>query len=138
MLASSMGAIAFQKDLGAAHALAHPLSTVANVPHGLANAILLPHVMSFNKPDATLRLADIAEAMGCSVAGSPEEAADQAIDAVRRLAADIDVPATLSAVGVSADQIPSMVAQAIDDPNLPTNPRPCSRADLHDLYSAAM
>jgi 4-hydroxybutyrate dehydrogenase len=69
MLASSMGAIAFQKDLGAAHSMAHPLSTIAGVPHGLANAIVLSHVMAFNKPNAVDRLGDVAQAMGCPVDG---------------------------------------------------------------------
>jgi 4-hydroxybutyrate dehydrogenase len=139
LLASSMGAIAFQKDLGAAHALAHPLSTIADLPHGLANAILLPHVMTYNKAVAASRLKDIAQALGCPTDSvSPESAADLATEAVRSLAADIDIPKGLSAVGVRADQISALVAQAIVDPNLPTNPRPCTETDLHDLYTAAM
>ena len=136
LLASSMGAIAFQKDLGAAHALAHPLSTIADLPHGLANAILL---MTYNKAVAASRLKDIAQALGCPTDSvSPESAADLATEAVRSLAADIDIPKGLSAVGVRADQISALVAQAIVDPNLPTNPRPCTETDLHDLYTAAM
>ena len=98
LLASSMGAIAFQKDLGAAHALAHPLSTIADVPHGLANAILLPHVLAFNKPAVASRLKDVAQAMGLATDGvSDDDAADLAIEAVQDLSANIGIPATLSA-----------------------------------------
>lgn len=139
LLASSMGAIAFQKDLGAAHALTHPLSTIADVPHGLANAILLPHVLAFNQPAVASRLKDVAQAMGLAIDGvSDDDAADFAIEAVQDLSANIGIPATLSAVGVRPDQMSEMVAQALDDPNLPTNPRPCTETDIHDLYTAAM
>lgn len=139
MLSSSMGAIAFQKDLGAAHSMAHPLSTVAGVPHGLANAIVLTHVMRYNKPSCTERLGDIAQAMGCSVEGKSEEGrADAAIAAVQELTERIDIPKTLSAVGVTRDQIPEMVSQAVDDPNHLTNPRPCTAEDFRTLYKAAL
>jgi len=139
MLASSMGAIAFQKDLGAAHSMAHPLSTVAGVPHGLANAIVLPHVLAFNKPTSARRLGDIAQSMGCMVEGQQEDVrAEAAIDAVSGLAARIDIPKTLSAVGVSEQQIPEMVSQAIEDPNHATNPRACTAADFESLYRDAM
>ena len=139
MLSSSMGAIAFQKDLGAAHSMAHPLSTVAGVPHGLANAIVLPHILAFNRPSAIKRLGDIAQAMGCSVdAQSPDDRANAAIEAVQTLALHIDIPKSLSAVGVTESQIPEMVKQAVDDPNHETNPRPCTAEDFDKLYRQAM
>jgi 4-hydroxybutyrate dehydrogenase len=139
MLSSSMGAIAFQKDLGAAHSMAHPLSTVAGVPHGLANAIVLAHIMEYNKPSSTARLGDVAQAMGCNVEGrSEKDRADAAIEAVQNLTERIDIPQSLSAVGVTADQIPEMVKQAVDDPNHLTNPRPCTAADFESLYNQAL
>lgn len=139
MLASSMGAIAFQKDLGVAHALAHPLSTLANVPHGLANAIVLPHAMAFNKPAAAARLKDVAHALGCPVQNLSDEAgADQAIDFVRTLLERIDLPRGLSAVGISETLIPALARQAIADANHRTNPRPCAEQDMADLYRAAL
>jgi len=139
MLSSSMGAIAFQKDLGAAHSMAHPLSTIAGVPHGLANAIVLSHVMAFNKPSATGRLGDIARAMGCPIDGhSADDRADAAIEAVQTLAERIDIPKSLSAVGVTESQIPEMVRQAVDDSNHATNPRPCSAQDFDRLYRLAL
>lgn len=139
MLASSMGAIAFQKDLGVAHSLAHPLSTIAGVPHGLANAVVLAHVLTFNKPSAIDRLGDIAQAMGCLIEDlSPEEKADAAVDAVTDLTSRIDIPRSLAAVGVTESQIPEMVQQALADPNHATNPRPCAESDLEHLYRSAL
>ena len=77
--------------------------------------------------------------MGLAIDGvSDDDAADFAIEAVQDLSANIGIPATLSAVGVRPDQMSEMVAQALDDPNLPTNPRPCTETDIHDLYTAAM
>ena len=139
MLASSMGAIAFQKDLGAAHALAHPLSTLAGVPHGLANAIVLPHVMAFNKTVAAARLGDVAKALGCDTSRrSDAESADLAISAVQDLLLRLGLPNRLSAVGVAETIIPSLAAQAIADANHGTNPRPCTRSDMADLYRVAL
>ncbi|MBS11609.1 MAG: alcohol dehydrogenase [Gemmatimonadetes bacterium] len=139
MLSSSMGAIAFQKDLGAAHSMAHPLSTVAGVPHGLANAIVLAHILEYNKPVAAERLGAIAQAMGCDVGGrSEEDRADAAIEAVKSLTERIDIPKSLSAVGVTEDQIPEMVQQAVADPNHVTNPRPCTAEDFTNLYHQAL
>lgn len=138
MLASSMGAIAFQKDLGVAHALAHPLSTLADVPHGLANAIVLPHTMAFNKPQATKRLKDVAQALGCNTDGTSDEAgADLAIEFVHDLLEKVDIPNRLSAIGITQDLIPALAKQAIADANHRTNPRSCSEQDMVDLYNAA-
>ena len=139
MLASSMGAIAFQKDLGVAHALAHPLSTLAGVPHGLANAIVLPHAMAFNKQVSASRLKDVAQALGCAVDVATEsEGADLAISAVEDLLDQTDLPKRLSLVGVDENLIPTLAAQAITDPNHRTNPRPCTREDMAQLYKDAL
>ena len=139
LLASSMGALAFQKDLGVAHALAHPLSTLADVPHGLANAIVLSHTMAFNKSAAASRLKDIGHALGCAVDGASDEAgADLAIYFVRDLLGQVDLPDRLSAVGITEAMIPDLSKQAIADASHSTNPRPCTEADLTDLYRAAL
>ncbi|MCZ6632704.1 MAG: iron-containing alcohol dehydrogenase [bacterium] len=138
MMAASMGAIAFQKDLGVAHALAHPLSTLANVPHGLANAIMLSHTMKFNREAAPDRLKDIALALGCSTAGlSVNASATLAADTVHNLLVRLNLPIRLSEAGVPKDLIPELAAQAIADANHTTNPRPCTEADLVALYEAA-
>ncbi len=139
MLASSMGAMAFQKDLGVAHALAHPLSTLADVPHGLANAIVLPHAMAFNKSACAARLKNVAQALGCSVQGlSDDQGADMAIAFVHTLLKKIDIPSRLSAIGITQTLIPELAKQAIADANHRTNPRPCTQADMIALYQAAL
>jgi alcohol dehydrogenase class IV len=139
MLASSMGAIAFQKDLGVAHALAHPLSTLADVPHGLANAIVLPHTMAFNKSAAAGRLKEIAQALGCRADNTADdEGADLAIAFVHDLLARIDIPNRLSQIGITQDLIPALAKQAMADGNHLTNPRPCKEQDMVDLYRAAL
>lgn len=139
LLASSMGAIAFQKDLGVAHALAHPLSTLADVPHGLANAIILSHTMVFNKSVAASRLKNIGRALGCAVDNTSDEAsADLAINFVRGLLGRVDLPDRLSAVGITESMISDLSKQAIADANHRTNPRPCTEADMADLYHVAL
>lgn len=127
-MAATMGAIAFQKGLGACHALAHPLSTVAGVHHGLANGIMLWRVMEFNRAALGSRLDDIAAAMGVP----------DAVAFVRDLAVEIGIPASLTAVGVTEGMMPELVRQAWDDVCHLANPRPVSAADLEGLYREAL
>jgi alcohol dehydrogenase class IV len=138
MMAAVMGAIAFQKDLGVAHSLAHPLSTVAGLHHGLANAVMLPHAMRFNLQYAAGRLKDVAARLGVNVSGlSDTAAADKGIQRVRELIREIGIPARLSDAGVREEQIPAMAGQAILDGCHLTNPRPCTKGDMVALYKAA-
>jgi len=127
-MAAMMGAIAFQKGLGLCHSLAHPLSTVAGVHHGLANGIMLWRVLDFNRPALGDRLGELARAMG----------ADDAVTAVRRLAAAIGIPEELSATGVTAQMLPELCAQAFDDACHKSNPRPVTPDDIRDLYEQAL
>lgn len=139
MMAAMMGAIAFQKELGVTHSLAHPLSTVANLHHGLANAILLPYTMAFNRNAATDQLRDIAAAFGVNIyALSPEEGAQAAIDQVTQLCKDIDIPSRLREANVTAEMIPDLARQAVADQCHLTNPRPCTEEDMIDLYREAL
>ena len=139
MMAAMMGAIAFQKELGVTHSLAHPLSTIANLHHGLANAILLPYTMAFNKEAATDQLKDIAAAFGVNIhALSPEEAAQAAIDHVTQLCKDIGIPSHLHEVNVKAEMIPRLAQQAVADQCHLTNPRPCTKQDMINLYQQAL
>ena len=139
MMAAMMGAIAFQKELGVTHSLAHPLSTVAGLHHGLANAILLPYTMAFNKNAATDQLRDIAAAFGVNIyALSPEEGAQTAIDSVTQLCKDIGIPSRLREANVTAEMIPDLARQAIADQCHLTNPRPCTEEDMIDLYQQAL
>src|SRR5947207_1201645 len=93
MAAAIMGGVAFQKGLGTVHSLAHPLSTVAGMHHGLTNAILLPHVMRFNLPAVPERLADVAAALGVDTRSlATRDAAERAIGAVVRLITVLGLP----------------------------------------------
>lgn len=139
MMAAMMGAIAFQKELGVTHSLAHPLSTVANLHHGLANAILLPYTMAFNRNAATDQLRDIAAAFGVNIyALSPKDGAQAAIDQVAQLCKDIDIPSRLREANVTAEMIPDLARQAVADQCHLTNPRPCTEEDMIDLYREAL
>ncbi|MFQ6040833.1 MAG: iron-containing alcohol dehydrogenase, partial [Candidatus Poribacteria bacterium] len=139
MMAAMMGAIAFQKDLGVAHSLAHPLSTIAGLHHGLANAIVLPHTMEFNLEHAKERLRDIAGALGVNVSGmSLDDAARAAIVEIKRLEKDIGIPEKLRDVGVNADMIPQLAEQAIADGCHLTNPRRCQKEDMVYLYQKCL
>ena len=139
MAAAIMGAVAFQKGLGTVHSLAHPLSTVAGMHHGLTNAVLLPHVMRFNLPVSGDRLADIAVALGVDTHGmSGERAAVAAINAIEKLNDEIGIPMRLRDAGVREEMIPVMVPLAMADGCRLCNPRPTSAEDMETLYRAAL
>jgi alcohol dehydrogenase len=137
-VASMMGALAFQKGLGAVHSLAHQLSTEADVHHGVANAIMLPYVMRYNLPNAQEELVQIARALGEKIdVLSAAQAAEQACSAVSRLSSHIGLPSRLRDVGVKENQIPVMAEKAMGDWCHPFNPRPCMKDDMAALYRAA-
>ena len=137
--ASMMGAVAFQKGLGTVHSLAHPLSTVAGLHHGLTNGILLPYVMRFNLPVVRDRLVDLAGALGVDARSlSPDQAASAAITAIEKLNADIGIPTRLSEVGMTAEMIPKMVPKAMEDGCHLLNPRPTTAEDMEMLYQQAL
>jgi len=139
MMAAMMGAVAFQKGLGAVHSLAHPLSSIANLHHGTANGILLPPVLEFNKLTSEERLRDIAAAMDLDVAGkSASEAADAAIERVRRLLKEVGISDRLSAFGITREMIPALAKKAMEDGCRLLNPRPCSEADMVALYERSL
>jgi len=143
MMSSMMGAIAFQKDLGAVHSCAHALSTVADLHHGLANGIMIDHVMRFNMPSAIAKMAELAHVVGAAVPGAlPEASAEGFIDWLAALKADLAIPATLSAYKakrpVTTADIDALADVAINDICHQTNPRPCTRQDFERLFAAAM
>ncbi len=140
MHGAMLGGIAISSNwLGACHALAHPLSSIANVAHGLANAIMLPHQMAYTLPGALERYAKIANSLdGTSDhARSTRQQAARAVDAVRELLVDVGLPTRLSDVGVQEAMIHPLAAQAILDLNHTTNPRSVSQATLEQLYRQA-
>jgi alcohol dehydrogenase class IV len=144
LMASMMGAIAFQKDLGAVHSCAHALSTVADLHHGLANGIMIDHVMRFNLPAATARMAELGRVAGVPGAahGSDEARADAFIAWLAALKRSLGIPARLSdyrgARAVTRADIPALVAVAEKDLCHQTNPRPCTAADFAHLFEAAL
>ncbi len=138
MLAAMMGAVAFQKDLGAAHSMAHPLSTECGIHHGLANAICIVPVMRFNKEVSAEEYAKVAACFGIDTfRKSKLEAAEESINAVIALNKNIGIPRFLSEVGVKEEQLPVLAKKAFEDPCHKTNPRPCSEQDLFNLFKEA-
>ena len=144
LMSSMMGAIAFQKDLGAVHSCAHALSTVADLHHGLANGIMIDHVMRFNLPSATAKMAELARVAGVANAGSMSEsnAASAFIAWLGSMKADLGIPATLSSLAgkrpVTSADIPALVEVAIHDTCHRTNPRPCVREDFERIFAEAI
>jgi alcohol dehydrogenase class IV len=141
MLGSLIGGIGItSKWLGACHALAHPLSSLAGVQHGIANALMLPHQMAYSLPAALDRYARIAEALNPpeAVGGTLRQQAEQAVEAVRKLAVDIGLPAHLRDVGVTFEMIPELAAGAFQDRNWSTNPRSVSQEVMAQLYRQAL
>ncbi len=128
-----------QTRLGIVHAMALPLSALFGVPHGVANAILLPHGMRFNIPADTEGLAGIAAHLGVDVEDmATQEAAEAAPEVVSAMAQDVGAPTTMSEVGVEADAIERMADDAMQSAHVHVNPREMSREDVIEVYEAAM
>ncbi len=130
MMASMMGAIAFQKDLGAVHSCAHALGAVCDLHHGLANALMLEPVMRFNAEAAPEKFAELAHAAGLSGAG-------EFVPWLIRLKHDIGIPPSLAAAGVQRGQFRKLVELAVKDVCHQTNPRPCTSADFERFFEQA-
>ena len=137
LMSSMMGAIAFQKDLGAVHSCAHALSTVADLHHGLANGIMIDTVMAFNLPFAVDKMAELARVCGASSKGG-EAAAKEFVSWLVKLKVELGVPAKLGALGVKREQIAALADVAIADICHQTNPRACTRGDFEQLFEAAI
>jgi alcohol dehydrogenase class IV len=139
LVAAAMGAVAFQKDLGATHSLAHPLSTICGMHHGLANALCLPHVMEFNakrKPGLYRR---IGIAAGLDVMTVPDLEADtRTNDFIRDFLNGLGIRSGLRNYDVTDAHIEMMVPQAYADACHQTNPVPVTEADLRELYNQAL
>lgn len=139
LLASMMAGTAFSLGgLGVCHAMAHQLSAFFDMPHGMANAILLPHVMEYNLKVAEDKFADIAAAMGADVSGkSKSEAAKLALDLVKQLAADVNAPKYLDDGKATKDKIPGMVERAMLDNPITQNPQKPTEEEVANIYLAA-
>jgi alcohol dehydrogenase class IV len=143
LMSSMMGAIAFQKDLGAVHSCAHALSTVADLHHGLANGIMIDHVMHFNLPAATDKLAELAHVAQVKGgdSGSAEARARAFVAWLTELKVTLRIPAKLSDYrgprAVTRDDFPRLVEVATADICHQTNPRQCTAADFEKLFDSA-
>jgi alcohol dehydrogenase class IV len=137
--ASLQAGLAFSNALlGATHAISHQLGGLTDLPHGLLNAILLPHVMEFNASVAAGRLADVANAMGLRTGlMTPHEAADAAIQTVRAFSGKAGLPTTLRELGVELGQLSDVAVNALGDAYIVTNPRPVGEADVLAICQAA-
>ncbi|MCM1449638.1 MAG: lactaldehyde reductase [Clostridiales bacterium] len=125
--------------LGLVHGMAHPMGSLFDIPHGVANALLLPTVMDFNMPCCLDKYPRIAEAMGVNISGmTREEASKAACRAVQDLAIKVGIPQHLSELGITADDIPQLAAQALEDVCTPGNPREVSLTDIEALYKAVL
>ena len=124
--------------LGIAHGMAHTLSAYYDTPHGVACALLLPYVMEYNADAAGDKFKYIAQAMGVDVTGmSPQQYKKAAVDAVRKLSIDVNIPQKLHDIGVKEEDIPELAASAIKDACTPGNPKDATVADIEALFRRA-
>ena len=125
--------------LGLVHGMAHPLGAIFDIPHGVANALLLPTVMAFNAPAALDKYADIAKAMNVYRPGmSQEEAADAAVRAVRELAVRVGIPQHLSELGIQESDLERLSQAALADVCTPGNPREVTQELIYELYKQVL
>ncbi|NVN89474.1 MAG: iron-containing alcohol dehydrogenase [Desulfuromonadales bacterium] len=133
------GAAFNNAGVGIVHAMAHQPGALFNKPHGVCNAIILPHGCTFNLIACPQKYADIAAAMGVNIAGlTAMEAAEKGIEAIRKLSRDVGIPAGLGAIGVKESDIPLLADNAIKDLCCFFNPRQITLDDLKYLYAEAM
>lgn len=130
MKAAMMGAVAFQKGLGACHSLAHPLSSEKGMHHGLANALCLPAVVELNQSAVAERLDRVR-----AILDPAEKTCEGALRALR---SRLGLPSGLAAEGVTERDIPKLAAKAFEDACHRSNPRPVTEADLAALYRASL
>ena len=125
--------------LGVVHGMAHPMGAIFDIPHGVANALLLPTVMEFNMPAAVDKYVQIAKAMDVYSAGmSKEEAAQAAVDAVRALAIRVGIPQHLTELGINEGDLDRLATAAAADVCTPGNPRDVNKDIILDLYKKVL
>jgi len=133
MIASLMGAVAFQKGLGVVHSLAHPLSSLLDTHHGLANAVNLPYGMQFNIGGFEDRFRSMARTMELK-----EETGEAVVEHLFALNNQIGMPVKLGAIGVKEEHIETLSDLAVADFCHPNNPKPVTREDFKNLYTRAL
>ena len=128
MSAAAMGAVAFQKGLGAIHALSHPIGAVYNTHHGMTNAVVMPPVLRFNRPEIESRIERAAAYLG--IAGG----FDGFYDFVLSLRSELGVPDNLTAMGIKPDRIDELTAMALEDPSVGGNPVKMTAENTRQLF----
>jgi len=124
--------------LGIVHSMAHSLGAYFDTPHGVANALLLPHVLKFNGAVCPELYRNMGTSFGLDMSNTTdEEAVDKVVEAVRELSIKLNIPQTLREIGISYEMIPTLAKQAINDACTPGNPREVTVEDLIDIYEAA-
>ncbi len=139
-LGQYMTGMAFSNvGLGVVHGMAHPLSAFYNTPHGVANAVLLPYVMEFNAPYTGEKFREIARAMGVKGVDemSQEEYRKAAIEAVKQLKKDVNIPETLKDINVKEEDLEALAEAAMADVCTGGNPRPCCKELVLEVYKKA-
>lgn len=133
LIASMMGAIAFQKGLGVVHSLAHPLSSLLDTHHGLANAVNIPYGMEYNISGFEGKFKRIAQALELH-----DESGSGVVKYLFELNTKVNIPHRLSAIGVKQEHIETLANLAFEDFAHPNNPKPVSREDFKQLYLKAL
>ncbi|EGQ9993694.1 L-threonine dehydrogenase [Vibrio vulnificus] len=138
--AQFMAGMAFNNaSLGYVHAMAHQLGGFYDLPHGVCNAILLPHVQRYNAQVCPERLRDVAKAMGVNVEGmSAEQGADAALEAIVQLAKDVGIPTGIRELGAKLEDIPTLADNALKDACGFTNPKQATHEEISAIFEAAM
>jgi hypothetical protein len=132
MSAAAMGAVAFQKGLGAIHSLSHPIGAVYNTHHGTTNAVVMPMVLDFNRAAIEDRIAAAAGYLG--IAGG----FDGFRARIMSLRAELSIPETLGAMGVEAERLDELTDMALEDPSCAGNPVRMTQENTRALYQACM
>ena len=126
-------------SLGYVHAMAHQLGGFYDLPHGVCNAILLPHVQTYNAKVVPERLADVASAMGVDITKmTKEEAANEAIIAIKKLSKSVDIPSGLKELGVKESDFNVLTENALKDACGFTNPKQATHSEIIEIFKAAM
>jgi len=133
LIASLMGAVAFQKGLGVVHSLAHPLSSLLDTHHGLANAINIPYGMEFNIQGFEHKFRRIAQALDLR-----EQTGKAVVEYLFELNSKIGIPHHLKEIGVKEEHVETLADLAFADFAHPNNPKPVSRDDFRSLYQRAL
>ena len=134
LVASSLGATAFQKGLGAIHSLSHPVGAIYDTHHGLTNAVFMPYVLAFNREVIAERMERLSAWLGLSGTSGY----DAFLQWVLRLREELGIPNTLAGLDVGAERFEEMGKMAEQDPTAGSNPRPLSAADAVALFEQAL